>query len=166
MEQRLEATYLRPGPFERAAALGIGAVAIGTGILLPGAFLCCGAYTPPEIAVRIANPEVRVTQSEPLTVTQDKPFIVAQPEPFKVEPGTVKVQQPFPGGAGDVRTAGNDVIRREVTVFSTVRHGPGTVTTGWKCQDGGKPVHQLTARSESSPSTSPRSTRRPAKNAT
>ena len=151
MEQRLEATYLRPGLFERAAALGIGAVAIGTGILLAAwGISLLWRYTPPEIAVRIANPEVRVTQSEPLTVTQDKPFIVAQPEPFKVEPGeiTIKVQQPFPGVAGglvgDVRTAGGDVIRREVTVFSTVRHGPGTVTTGWKYQDGsgGKPVHQ------------------------
>jgi hypothetical protein len=29
-----------------------------------------------------------------------------------------------------MRTAGGDVIRREVTVFSTVRHGLGTVTTG------------------------------------
>ena len=151
MEQRLAATYLRPGLFERATALGIGAVAIGTGILLAAwGISLLWRYTPPEIAVRIANPEVRVTQSEPLTVTQDKPFIVAQPEPFKVEPGeiTIKVQQPFPevagGLAGDVRTAGGDVIRREVTVFSTVRHGPGTVTTGWKYQDGsgGKPVHQ------------------------
>lgn len=147
MEQRLEATYLRPGLFERATALGIGAVAIGTGILLAAwGISLLWRYTPPEIAVRIANPEVRVTQSEPLTVTQDKPFIVAQPEPFKVEPReiTIKVQQPFPGVAGDLRTAGGDVIRREVTVFSTVRHGPGTVTTGWKYQDGsgGKPVHQ------------------------
>ena len=151
MEQRLEATYLRPGLFERAAALGIGAVAIGTGVLLAAwgiSFLW--RYTPPEIAVRIANPEVRVTQSGSLTVTQDKPFIVAQPEPFKVEHGeiTIKVQQPSPGVAGglagDVKTPGGDVIRREVTVFSTVRHGPGTVTTGWKYQDGsgGKPVHQ------------------------
>jgi hypothetical protein len=69
-------------------------------------------------------------------VTQDKPFIVAQSAPFKVEPGeiTIKVQQPIPGVAGglagDMRTAGGDVIRREVTVFSTVRHGLGTVTTG------------------------------------
>ena len=151
MEQRLEATYLRPGLFERAAALGIGAVAIGTGILLAAwGISLLWRYTPPEIAVRIANPEVRVTQSGSLTVTQDKPFIVAQPEPFKVEHGeiTIKVQQPSPGVAGglagDVKTPGGDVIRREVTVFSTVRHGPGTVTTGWKYQDGsgGKPVHQ------------------------
>ena len=34
MEQRLDATYLRRGLVERTAAVGIGAVCIGTGILL------------------------------------------------------------------------------------------------------------------------------------
>ena len=147
MEQRLEAEFLRPGLFERAAGLGIGAVAIGTGILLA----CWGIsflwrYTPPEIGVRIANPEVRVIQSEPLMVTQDKPFTITQPAPFKVELGDtiVKVPQPFSEVSGNAKTAGGDVIRRAVTVFSEVKHGPGTVTTGWKYQDGsgGKPVHQ------------------------
>jgi hypothetical protein len=142
MEQRLDATYLRPGPFERAAAVGIVAVAIGTGVLLAAwgiSFLW--RYTPPEIAVRVANPEVRVTQSGPITVTQDKPFIVAQPEPFKIE-------QPSPivpsGVGGDAKTATGDVIRREVTVFSNVKHGPGTVVTGWNYRDGsgGVPVKQ------------------------
>src|SRR5262245_21966560 len=100
MEQRLDATYLRSGPFERAAAIGIVAIAVGTGILLAAwgiSFLW--RYTPPEIAVRIANPEVRVTQSEPFTVTQDKPFILAQPEPLKVEPPS----PPFTIGAGGMR---------------------------------------------------------------
>ena len=142
MEQRLDATYLSPGPFERAAAIGISAVAVGTGILLAAwgiSFLW--RYAPPEIAVRIANPDVRVTQSEPFTVTQDKPFILAQPEPFKVE-------QPSPpftiGAGGDAKTAAGDVIKREVTVFSNVTHGPGTVVTGWNYKDGsgGVPVRQ------------------------
>jgi hypothetical protein len=30
-----------------------------------------------------------------------------------------------------------EVIKRQVTVFSNVRHGPGTVTTGWTYRDGG-----------------------------
>ena len=140
MEQRLDATYLRSGPFERAAAIGISAVAIGTGILLAAwgiSFLW--RYTPPEIAVRIANPEVRVTQ--------DKPFVLAQPEPFKVEPGelTLKVEQPSPTvTGGDTKTPTGDVIRREVTVFSSVKHEPGTVVTGWNFKDGGSrvPVRQ------------------------
>src|SRR5262245_29782801 len=147
MEQRLEAEFLRPGLFERAAALGIGAVAIGTGVLLA----CWGIsflwrYTPPEIGVRIANPEVRVTQSEPLLVTQDKPFTIAQPGPFKVELGDVivKAPQPFPEISGNAKTGGGDVIRRAVTVFSEVKHGPGSVTSGWKYQDGsgGRPIQQ------------------------
>jgi hypothetical protein len=148
MEQRLDATYLRPGMFERAAAMGIGAVGIGAGILLATwGISLLWRYTPPEI--RIANPEIRVVQSEPLTVTQDKPFILAQPEPFKIDPGqvTVKVehQPPATGGVGgDRTTASGEVIRREVTVFSNVKHGSGTVVTGWNYRDGGGgvPVRQ------------------------
>jgi len=51
MEQRLDATYLRSGPFERAAAVGFCAVAIGTGIFLAAwgiSFLW--KYTPPKFA--------------------------------------------------------------------------------------------------------------------
>jgi hypothetical protein len=57
MEQRLDPTYLRPGLFERTIAMGIGAVGVGTGIFLAAwgiSFLW--RYTPPEIAVHIANP--------------------------------------------------------------------------------------------------------------
>jgi hypothetical protein len=142
MEQRLDATYLRSGPFERAAAIAIVAMAIGSGILLAAwgiSFLW--RYTPPEIAVRIANPEVRVTQTEPLAVTQDKPFIVAQSEQFKLERPS-----PLPPSevARDGKTSQGDVIKREVTVFSTVKHAGGYVATGWKYRDGsgGVPVSQ------------------------
>jgi hypothetical protein len=135
MEQRLDATYLRPGLCDRAAALGLAAVAIGTGILLGAwgiSFLW--RYTPPEIAVR-------VTQGGPLTVSQDKPFELAKPEPLKVEPGglTVKVEPQSPTTSaigGDAKTAVGEVIMREVTVFSTVKHGTGHVTTGWRYRDG------------------------------
>jgi len=34
----------------------------------------------------------------------------------------------------------SEVIRREVTVFSNVKHGPGTVVTGWTYPDGGGSV--------------------------
>jgi hypothetical protein len=139
MEQRLDATHLRPGPFERASAIGIVAVAIGTGILLAAwgiSFLW--RYTPPEIAVRIANPEVHVTQSGPLTVTQDKPFEIAPPPPIKTDPTALT------GAGTDAKTPEGDVIRREVTVFYTVKHGAGYVTTGWNYRDGsgGVPVSQ------------------------
>lgn len=128
MEQRLDATYLRSGPFERAAAVGFCAVAIGAGILLAAwgiSFLW--SYKPPEI--RIANPEV--------TVKQDKPFEFA---PLKMDSGaTIKAELPpavTNGVGGNPKTTTGEVIRREVTVFSTVEHGPGHVTTGWKYRDG------------------------------
>jgi hypothetical protein len=146
MEQRLDATYLRHGPFERAAAVGISAIAIGAGILLAAwGISFFWHYTPSEMVVR-----VDVTQKEPFTVTQDKPFTLAQPEPLKIEPGqlTIKPEQASPpvtsGVGGDRRTATGDVIRREVTVFSEVKHGPGRIVTGWNYKDGGGrvPVRQ------------------------
>jgi hypothetical protein len=132
MEQRLDATYLRPGLTERAAALGIGAIGIGTGIFLATwgiSFLW--KYTPPEI--RIANPEVAVTQPMPFKVEQDKPFKVEQDKPFITRPELPN---------SDRKEA--NAIKREVTVFWSVIHGLGEVVTGWKYADGrgGNPVHQ------------------------
>jgi hypothetical protein len=152
MEQRLDATYLRAGPIERLIAMAVGAVGIGTGILLAAwgiAFLW--RYTPPEIAVRISNPEVRVTQETPLKVTQDKPFVITQSEPLKMDPAKLTVMvEGSPrsidnGVSTDSKTAAGDIIRREVTVFSSVRHGPGTVVTGWNYRDGsgGAPIQQF-----------------------
>jgi hypothetical protein len=151
MEQRLDATYLRPGLVERTTAIGIGTLCIGAGILFAAwgiSFLW--RYTPPEIAVRVANPELHVTQDSPLKVSQDKPFVVVQSEPLKIDPAKVivKVDEPRSidkGVSTDSKTAAGDVIRREVTVFSKVEHGPGTVVTGWNYRDGsgGVPVQQF-----------------------
>jgi hypothetical protein len=132
MEQRLDATYLRSGPFERAAAVGFCAVAIGAGTLLAAwgiSFLW--KYTPPEI--RIANPEVIVSQPTPFKVEQDKPFKVEQDKPFIAPPELPN---------SDRKEA--NAIKREVTVFWSVTHGLGEVVTGWKYADGrgGNPVHQ------------------------
>jgi hypothetical protein len=134
MEQRLDTTYLRHGLVERTAAVGIGAVCIGTGILLAAwgiSFLW--RYTPPEIVVRVANPELHVAQDSPLKVTQDKPFVVESPH--SVDSGV----------SSEVKTPAGDVIKREVTVFSNVRHGPGAVVTGWNYKDGsgGVPIQQF-----------------------
>jgi hypothetical protein len=149
MEQRLDATFLRPGLFERTIAMGIGAVGVGTGILLAAwgiSFLW--RYTPPEIAVRIANPEVHIAQDSPLKVAQDKPFVVEAPEPSKTERAKPTIEQSPQSVIGsvdkNVKTAGGDVIAREVTVFSNVKHGSGSVVTGWTYRDGsgGTPVQQ------------------------
>src|ERR1700730_3174199 len=135
MEQRLDASCLRPGLVERAAATGISAFGIGTGVLLAAwAVSFLWRYTPPEIAVRIADPDLHVTQTAPLTVTQNKPFVFAPPEPLKIDPGDLinKVVQL----GTDAKTSAGDVISREVTVFSNVKHGPGSVVTGWNYRDG------------------------------
>jgi hypothetical protein len=133
MEQRLDSSYLHPGLAERAVATSITAVGVGAGVLLAAwGISLLWHYTPPEIAVRIANPEVHVAQSTPLTVTQERPFTVAPPEPLKIDSGNLP------------RSSGGDVISREVTVFSNVNHGPGFVVTGWSYRDGSgrKPVRQ------------------------
>lgn len=139
MEQRLNASHLRAGLIERAAAVGVVAVGLGVAVLLGAwgvSFLW--RYTPPEIAVRvanpevhIANPEVRVTQDGPLTVMQDKPFTIAPPAPLRIDDRDLitRVQQ-------DTQPASGNVITREVTVFSNVNHGQGFVTTGWIYRNG------------------------------
>ena len=84
MEQRLDATYLRHGSFDRAAATALAAAGLGLGIFLAAwgvSSLWC--YTPPEIVVRVANPEVRVVQDAPLMVRQENPFALSQPENTK-----------------------------------------------------------------------------------
>jgi hypothetical protein len=149
MEQRLDATYLRPGLFERAVGLGICAAGVGTGILLAAwGISLLWRYTPAEIAIRIANPEVRVAQDAPLKVAQDKPFVVEKSESLRIDPAKIIVQMqeiPRSGIGADPKTPAADVIRREVTVFSNVKHDVGTVVTGWNYRDGsgGVPVQQF-----------------------
>jgi hypothetical protein len=153
MEQHLDATYLKHDPVERAAAAALVAAGLGVGVFLATwgvSFLW--RYTPPEIAVRVANPELHVVQDAPLTVKQDTPFVLAPPDPLKIEQGhlTVKVEQP-PGlptndrPGSNSQTATGDVIKREVTIFSQVQHGAGSVVTGWNYKDGrgGTPINQF-----------------------
>jgi hypothetical protein len=143
MEQRLDRSYLRAGPVEQAAAVGVVSVGIGAAVLLAAwgvSFLW--RFTPPEISVRIANPEVRVVQNAPLTVTQDKPLTVEPPAPLKIDGedlanrvDRIRREAKVPSGS---------VISREVTVFSNVNYGPGLVVTGWSYRDGSgrEPVRQ------------------------
>jgi len=151
MEQRLDTTFLRPSLPERAAAIGLGAIGIGLAILLTAwGVSLLWRYTPPEIAVRVANPELRLKQDAPLKVVQDKPFVLAPPAPLKINPGQLNVTidrppAPFIGNRQtETKTPDGDVIKREVTVFWAVEHGQGQITTGWNYKDGtgGIPLHQ------------------------
>jgi hypothetical protein len=149
MEQRLDSTYLRPGLFERATGIALCAAGVGTGILLAAwGISLLWRYTPPEIAVHIANPEVRITQDAPVKVAQDTPFVLKQSEPLKIDPAKIIIRtEETPGSriSADPKTPAGDVIRREVTVFSNVKHDAGTVVTGWNYRDGsgGIPVQQF-----------------------
>jgi hypothetical protein len=143
MEDQLDGTYLRPGVIERATAIGITSVGIGTGIFIAAwGVSLLWHYTPSEITARIVNPEVHVTQNGPLTVGQEKPFTIAPPEPLKIDVGDLagRVEQL----RREVKTADGNVISREVTVFSNVNHGPGFVVTGWSYPNGSgrQPVRQ------------------------
>jgi hypothetical protein len=136
----LNPTYLRSGPFERAAAVGFCAVAIGTGILLAAwgiSFLW--RYVPPKI--RIENPEIILSQPKPFKIEQDKPFKVEQDKPFKVEQDKPLIAPPELPNSDSKEV---NAIKREVTVFWSVNHGLGEVVTGWKYADGrgGNIVHQ------------------------
>src|SRR6266516_228853 len=110
MEQRLDATYLRPGLTERAAALGLGAVGIGMGILLAAwGISLLWRYTPPEI--RLANPEVTLIQPEPFKLEQDKPLKLELPELPNMGRGADN------GVGSEAKPPLSDAIKREVTVF-------------------------------------------------
>jgi hypothetical protein len=153
MEQRLDATYLQHGPIERAIAAALVAAGLGVGIFLAAwGVSLLWRYTPPEIAVRVANPEVHIAQDAPLVVKQDTPFALTAPNPLKIEQGqlTVKVEQPpnLPMSdrlGSNSQTVAGDVIKRAVTFFSHVQYGQGSVVTGWNYKDGrgGTPVSQF-----------------------
>lgn len=144
MEQHLDASYLRHDPIERAAATALVAAGLGVGVLLTAwGISLLWHYTPPEIAVRVANPEVRIAQSSPLVVKQDTPFVRATPDPLKIEQGQLSIEVERPPNhpmsnqlVSNSHTAAGDVLQRGVTVFSHVQHGPGNVSTGWNYKDG------------------------------
>ena len=170
MEQHLDATYLKHDLVDRAAATALVAAGLGVGVLLAAwGISMLWRYTPPEIAVRVANPEIHISQNTPLVVKQEAPFVMAPPDPLKIEKGglTVKVEQPSNPSTSDrlgpnSQAAASDVIRREVTFFSYVQLGQGSVVTGWNYKDGrgGTPVSQFCYYTSPNPDQSSKATRK------
>jgi len=148
-EQRLNTQYLGSSLIERAFATAVIVLAVGAAFLLVAWGISRFWHVePPELKVRIANPEVRLAGNPSIAVTQDKPFTV-QDKQFTVvqEPTKPDMSIYFPPqekGGPTATPPARDIIRREVTVFSTVEHTPGRVSTGWKYRDGegGTPFHQ------------------------
>jgi hypothetical protein len=134
MEQQLDATYLRPSFASKAFALSIAAVGIGTGVLLASYGLSLVWHPARGIVdIRIANPEIHVTQ--------EKPFVMASPEPLRTDARDLKQPEPVsssgrPKGVADPIFPSQEVIQQEVIVFSTVKHAAGSIVTGWKYPNG------------------------------
>jgi hypothetical protein len=138
MEQQLDVTYLRPSFVSKAFAISVAAMSIGTSILLIAYGISLIWRPMPASNVpfefRIANPD--------LTVRQEKPFVMAPPETPHIDAQafiTRPAQTPNserPTAAGDPQAPREDVIQREVIVFSSIRHAVGSVITGWKYPNG------------------------------
>jgi hypothetical protein len=171
VETQLDHTYLRPGLISRAAAVGLGAVGVGAGVLLA----CWGLsffwrYDDPvvgkleAVAQQLETLTQRTTDGlEALsrsTAQQTETMSRKTVEGLKAidrklealdqkvaAARTEALNRGFGGvGRGDGRTVTGDVIQREVTVFSTVKHEAGGVVTGWVYKDGasdGVPMRQF-----------------------
>jgi hypothetical protein len=123
MEQRLDSTYLARDYLDRSLGFAIRVVFLGLGIFLAAWGI---SLVRQSTEVRFVSPEVRPAQSEtppvssvqspPATKTSNQPEVDAEP-----------------------------IIKREVTVFTLVRHAAGSVVTGWSYRDGaaGKPIRQF-----------------------
>jgi hypothetical protein len=135
MEQRLDATYLRPSLVSKAFALSVAAVGIGTSILLAAyGISLLWRPIPTVMEIRIANPE--------LILRQEKPFLMVPPETMSAypqasnnRPEQLSNLEPRKG-VGDSATPAQEVIQQEVIVFSSVRHSDGSIVTGWKYPNG------------------------------
>jgi hypothetical protein len=159
VETQLDHTYLRPGLISRAAAVGLGAVGAGAGVLLA----CWGLsffwrYDDPvagkleAVAQQLETLTQRTTDGlEALSrsTVQQTETMSRKIEALgqKVVAARTEALNRGVGGSrgGDGRTVTGDVIKREVTVFSTVNHEPGDVVTGWVYKDGasdGVPMRQ------------------------
>jgi hypothetical protein len=153
-EQRLNTSLLRPCLIERACAVSIVILALGTAVLL-GAWGISRLwrFEPPELSVRIENPEIRLATDSKVAVTQEKPFAVqdkeftvvqkqeARPDFSKIFPPNSSFDRNDATAAAQTKVG---VIRQEVTVFSIVSHAAGEVVTGWSFRDGhgGIPFNQ------------------------
>jgi hypothetical protein len=160
MEQRLDATFLRPGLIHRAAAVVFGAIGIGAGIFLAAWGLSFLWHPPQDHRI-----DALVSQLETLnqkvtdgfdglgqkitdrlkTLTMKLETLSQNVEDLDRHVGTLKARPPIIGGDG--KTPDGDIIKSEVHVFFNVDHDPGRVVTGWRYNDGAsansKPLSQF-----------------------
>jgi hypothetical protein len=168
METQLDHTYLRPGLIGRAVAVGLAAVGVGAGVLLASWGLSFfWRYDDPVLhrldalthqLETLAQGETGELKAVNYTLGQLAQKTVQQTgdlnrkldqaiEAINLKIDTLNRKMVMaPGNSfGDGKTPNGDIIRREVTVFSSIDHYGGQVTTGWKYKDGasaGAPFNQ------------------------
>jgi len=132
MEARLNSDHLKPGLLERAFAISLVAIGIGGAIAL-AAWGIASTWQPfllNKLTLRIENPDLRISN----------PTLHVEPDvggPKTVTPPQREIEIPgIPSTGTQTNRPTDDVIKREVTVFSTVTHGTGAVVTGWVYRDG------------------------------
>jgi hypothetical protein len=85
--------------------------------------------------------DIRITTPE-LIVRQDKPFLLAPPEASNTNPRPSNSRPEQSSNlerskdVGDRVTPAQEVIQKEVIVFSSLKHGDGSIVTGWKYPNG------------------------------
>jgi hypothetical protein len=162
METQLDPTYLRPGLIARAAAVGLAAVGIGAGVLLT----CWGLsffwrYDDPVLhrldvlshqletlaqgdsaELKAINYALRQTGQQTSDFNRKLDQTI---EAINHKIDTLDRKMVPSKGFGDGMASNGDIIKREVTVFSSIEHYGGQVTTGWRYKDGasaGTPLDQ------------------------
>jgi len=113
-EPVIDTSHLRPGPLARGFGFATAAVGIGLG----GVLICWG--------ISLLWPRSPERVSGPATALRDSALESATELRSLVGGGTERNRE----------TASGEVIKREVTVFQSVRHGAGEVVTGWTYKDG------------------------------
>ena len=160
MEQRIDATFLRPGLIHRAAALGLGAVGIGTAIFLASSGLSFLQHRAQDDRIDAVSSQLETLNDKATagfdglgqrlgerleTMTKKLETLSQNVEDLGRHVDTLKAEPPLVyGNAG--KTPDGDIIKQQVTVFFEVDHEPGRVTTGWRYNDGAsansKPLSQ------------------------
>jgi len=110
VEQRLKTDYLSPCLIERAIAIVLVTAGIG-------------------ISVAIAAWGLSVAWDRPNIATHERPIAITRLQPTKTLPADTEISE-------QDKSSTSEIIRRQVTVFSNVKHLGGTITTGWIYRDG------------------------------
>ncbi len=151
METQLDHTYLRPGIISRAAAVGLAAIGVGAGVLLACWGLSFFWHVDDAVLRRLdaiakqtaglsdTFREIETTLGQRTTESIDAlggKIDALEPSPRRDQPASDR-DEIVPGGSGQPEsTRTGHVIKREVTVFNSITHEGGDVTTGWNYKDG------------------------------